>query len=392
MSTSLVVNGVSYLYPDTGDQSWGTVASAWAAAVTSGMLQKAGGTFALTANANFGTNFGLLSKHFTSVTASAASTGVVRLASTESISWRNNANGADIALAKNSSDQLTWAGVVIASSSGVVPVTAGGTGLTGGTSGGVPYYSAATTMASSAALANHGVVLGGGAGAAPATLAPNASTAFPLVSGGLSANPSWALLTVAGGGTGLSSTSQNFAFIGPTSGSGAPTWRALVAGDIPSLTGSYASTTLNNLGTTALNASLTFAISNASIAGRNTGTGGDVHIRGGQGSSSFGGNSELLGGLGTGGGTEAIIRAAGQNTVGGDVLIAPGVAGATPGVINLNGRCNIGDAAYQHSLSTATQAAAAGVATLTNFPVSGNPAGFIKITVNGVTSYLPYWQ
>ena len=46
-------------------------------------------------------------------------------------------------------------------------------------------------------------------------------------------------LTVAQGGTGLATTSQNFAFIGPTSGSGAPTWRALVAGDIPSLSATY---------------------------------------------------------------------------------------------------------------------------------------------------------
>lgn len=42
-------------------------------------------------------------------------------------------------------------------------------------------------------------------------------------------------LTVANGGTGLTSTSQNFFFAGPTSGSGAPTWRAIVAGDIPTL-------------------------------------------------------------------------------------------------------------------------------------------------------------
>ena len=47
----------------------------------------------------------------------------------------------------------------------------GGTGLTGGTSGGVPYYSAAAAIASSAALANGQVVVGGGAGAAPATIA-----------------------------------------------------------------------------------------------------------------------------------------------------------------------------------------------------------------------------
>lgn len=44
-------------------------------------------------------------------------------------------------------------------------------------------------------------------------------------------------LAVSLGGTGLTSTSQNFAFIGPTSGSGAPTWRALVAGDGPWSTG-----------------------------------------------------------------------------------------------------------------------------------------------------------
>jgi hypothetical protein len=46
-------------------------------------------------------------------------------------------------------------------------------------------------------------------------------------------------LAVSSGGTGLTSTSQNFIFAGPTSGSGAPTFRALTAGDIPSLSGTY---------------------------------------------------------------------------------------------------------------------------------------------------------
>jgi hypothetical protein len=40
-------------------------------------------------------------------------------------------------------------------------------------------------------------------------------------------------IPVSSGGTGLSSTSQNFVFVGPTSGSGAPTWRLLVGGDLP---------------------------------------------------------------------------------------------------------------------------------------------------------------
>jgi hypothetical protein len=42
-------------------------------------------------------------------------------------------------------------------------------------------------------------------------------------------------LSIANGGTGASSTSQNFVLAGPTSGSGAPTLRALVPGDIPTL-------------------------------------------------------------------------------------------------------------------------------------------------------------
>lgn len=52
-----------------------------------------------------------------------------------------------------------------------LPVGNGGTGLSSGTSGGVPYFSAASTMASSGALTANGVVLGGGAGAAPTSTA-----------------------------------------------------------------------------------------------------------------------------------------------------------------------------------------------------------------------------
>jgi hypothetical protein len=47
---------------------------------------------------------------------------------------------------------------------------------------------------------NHGILVSG-AGATATVIAPNASTAFPLVSGGASADPSWAKLTEAGGGT-----------------------------------------------------------------------------------------------------------------------------------------------------------------------------------------------
>lgn len=50
---------------------------------------------------------------------------------------------------------------------GTLPVANGGTGITSGTSGGIPYFSGSTTIASSAALTANLPVIGGGAGAAP---------------------------------------------------------------------------------------------------------------------------------------------------------------------------------------------------------------------------------
>ena len=105
MSTSLTINGVAYAYPDTGDQSWGAAASAWAAAVTTGMLQKAGGTFTLTADVNFGATYGIKSKYFTTVAASPATAGVLRLAIGDTIDWGTANN----ALSVTSTD-LYWNG------------------------------------------------------------------------------------------------------------------------------------------------------------------------------------------------------------------------------------------------------------------------------------------
>lgn len=51
--------------------------------------------------------------------------------------------------------------------SGQAPVANGGTGLSSGTSGGVPYFNSTSSMASSGALTSGAIVLGGGAGAAP---------------------------------------------------------------------------------------------------------------------------------------------------------------------------------------------------------------------------------
>lgn len=59
------------------------------------------------------------------------------------------------------------AGVAPSTSFSIAPVANGGTGIASGTSGGVPYYSGSTTIASSGALTNNAAMFGGGAGAAP---------------------------------------------------------------------------------------------------------------------------------------------------------------------------------------------------------------------------------
>lgn len=61
------------------------------------------------------------------------------------------------------------------------------------------------------------------------------TTAFAQLTTNISSGGIAGILPIANGGTGLATTSQNYVFAGPTSGSGAPSWRTLVAGDIPAL-------------------------------------------------------------------------------------------------------------------------------------------------------------
>lgn len=113
MAISLDINGQTYLYPETGDVAWGPDATDWAVAVTSGMLQKAGGLFQLLAEADFGSAFGIKSIYFKSRTTNPADAGQIRLARVDTVSWRNEANDADLALSVNSSNALLFNGVAI---------------------------------------------------------------------------------------------------------------------------------------------------------------------------------------------------------------------------------------------------------------------------------------
>ena len=104
MSTLVNWNGQQYLVPsynDTGYAQGNGNLSQYLVAISTGSLQQVGGLFQLTADADFGPNFGLVSSYFKSRSANIASAGVLRLANTDAIKWRNSDNSADVTLAMN---------------------------------------------------------------------------------------------------------------------------------------------------------------------------------------------------------------------------------------------------------------------------------------------------
>ena len=114
MSTSVTFNGTSYTVPAIADASWGTNVSNYLIAIASGCLQKTGGAFTLSqADVDFGATYGLKAVYFKSKTANIASAGVVQLARTDVISWRNQANGADLSLSVDSSNNLSFNGALL---------------------------------------------------------------------------------------------------------------------------------------------------------------------------------------------------------------------------------------------------------------------------------------
>lgn len=114
MAIPLTINGVTFQYPVQFDKNWGPTLTNWSSAVTTGMLQKAGGTFTLTSEVNFGSSFGLKTLYVKSTETNIAATGILRLGNASTgVVWRNAANSADLALTVNSSNQLTFNGISV---------------------------------------------------------------------------------------------------------------------------------------------------------------------------------------------------------------------------------------------------------------------------------------
>jgi hypothetical protein len=116
MSQNVILNGVTYSIPETGEVGWGTSLTSYLVALGSGgVLTLAGGNFPLQSELNFGPNFGIASPYFRSGLDPAATDGVLRLTNTESVMWRNAADTGNLALSIIG-EQLYFAGSPIGGS------------------------------------------------------------------------------------------------------------------------------------------------------------------------------------------------------------------------------------------------------------------------------------
>ena len=107
---------LDYFIPEYNDVGWaqgnGNLTD-YLVALATATLQVGSGSFPLTTPLNLGPNFGIIVPSITSSSTNPATAGVISLANTDLIDFRNNANSANLALGVNSSDQLTFNGTPI---------------------------------------------------------------------------------------------------------------------------------------------------------------------------------------------------------------------------------------------------------------------------------------
>lgn len=118
MSIDITFNGVEYSVPQFRDTNYANELTQFFVAIPNGTLQPTGGTFTLLSEVDFGASFGLKSLYVKSRGSNPSTAGIFRMASAESIGWRNNANGANLLLTTNASDELLFNGNQVLTGSG----------------------------------------------------------------------------------------------------------------------------------------------------------------------------------------------------------------------------------------------------------------------------------
>ncbi len=356
MSINVSVNNQNYVIPQTGNTGWGDQVTNFIAAVGNPtlVLQRVSTSFSLANEVDFGNVAGVKLKSIKSQGTNVSTGGVLRLANTETVGWRNAANNGDLLLGFNGLDQLVINGVRVDSppagsntqiqynNSGVFGATADLTVTTGG----------APKISVGASTGNGAVVLGGAS-----TFVYGTNTALQIVgntliqanatgtgglfevfsqSGHLTFNASGAL------GFGSSPSYGSSGQVLTSAGSSAtPTWTTLPvptvlneqiafgsAGDL--LTGSskfrwidstatlYIEGVASNSniyfdenGTITSGGSLTLRTSNGNnmnFFASNGVTGAGIQFSGGDGSGGSGGGYQAIGGTGTTAGGGCILK------------------------------------------------------------------------------------
>jgi hypothetical protein len=120
MAQAVTLGGVGYSIPDVLDSEWGQNLTDYLVAIPDAVLQTDGGTFSLLNDVNFGGTAGLLSLYFKSRSANIASAGILRLANTDTIAFRNAGNDDNLLLGVDASDNLTFESTKILLSGDVV--------------------------------------------------------------------------------------------------------------------------------------------------------------------------------------------------------------------------------------------------------------------------------
>lgn len=106
MAYTINFNGVNYTLPSQSERNWATQVNTYFQALAAHTLQKTGGSFTLTAEADFGSSYGMAMAYIKSKTANPATFGYLRLSKDDKVIYRNNANTADIITGLSSSDRL----------------------------------------------------------------------------------------------------------------------------------------------------------------------------------------------------------------------------------------------------------------------------------------------
>lgn len=229
MAVLLSVNGVSYSFPNTGDEGWGDNVTNWATAVSQSTLQKNGGAFTLTNEVDFGPGFGLKSLYYKGPNANPASAGILRLSNLDPISWRNAANSANLPLTVNASDILTFNGVPIPSApGGILPANQGGTGFGSYSIGDILYADTVSTLAKLPVGGTNEVLkIAGGTPVYGFIFNANIDSAAAIAYSKLNlagsvnlASDVTGLLPIANGGTGQSTQTAAFDALSPTTTKG----------------------------------------------------------------------------------------------------------------------------------------------------------------------------